>query len=160
MDLEKLKALAIEAKALAEKATPGPWSNWPGDMVMAGEGDSEKEIAVWCDDGTEDDMRLIARARTAVPELADAVLALAAEVERHRASAPQPAVLFGGQAKLLRALAETTLRLAQLHGQKSGAHEALVEAETGLARALGFVPRESPPPETTAFDEDPACPDA
>jgi hypothetical protein len=56
-------------------------------------------------------------------------------------------VLFGGQAKLLRALAETTLRLAQLHGQKSGAHEALVEAETGLARALGFVPRESPPPE-------------
>ena len=40
------------------------------------------------------------------------------------------------------------------------AHEALVEAETGLARALGFVPRESPPPETTAFDEDPACPDA
>lgn len=103
MDLEKMKALATEAKALAERATPGPW---------------------------RDEYSFNARARTAVPELADAVLALAAEVERTRDNV----------AKMMAELAAA-----------AKCDESLWRAE--VERLGGHVG-------PSAFDEDPACPDA
>ncbi len=91
IDLDAISALAREAKERADKATPGPWEWWTicsyrrltardGKIggVMHGYtcGDGVPDIIV-----SEEDMALTAAARTDVPVLADAVLAL---VERVR----------------------------------------------------------------------------
>ena len=106
LDLDTLEARAKGALALAEKATPGKWQRdvaQDGEMLPDGTGyagdyydtndvvrfvdeyknplDYPQEIACAFTPG---DAALIAGARSGMPELADAVLALCAEVRRLR----------------------------------------------------------------------------
>lgn len=101
MNLEELKRLATEAKARAEKATPGPWHAFYHDnddelgdvafCVAAHDPAMMEDYVLLSVDGCdrEDereqwplDVEFAAAARTDVPALADAVLALVAELER------------------------------------------------------------------------------
>ena len=96
-DIEAIAALAREAKARADRATPGQWvcgARWqrgpkdkrrddhPGLTAIAGVGLGQYVLTEH-DGGVypANDQRFIAAARTDVPALADAVLAL---VERVR----------------------------------------------------------------------------
>ena len=96
MDLEKMKRDAAEAKAIADKATPGPWVYRHGTLKSYVASTDEREDlgvslqALHWKDGyevpAEANTEHIAHARTAAPTLTDHVLALAADVERLRES--------------------------------------------------------------------------
>lgn len=90
IDLPSLRAAAEEALALAERATPGPWT-WAVSFGFGSlQGTCEGGDVVWYtndDDGLHAepaDSAFIAGARSTVPALARSVLALAEEVERLR----------------------------------------------------------------------------
>ena len=75
MNTDEYKRLATEAKARADKATPGPWKDEYGNddtsHIRDSNGDYMFEVL-----GQYTDTEFIAHARTDVPTLADAVLAL------------------------------------------------------------------------------------
>jgi len=84
LDLAALRAQAEAALTLGEKATPGPWGGAGGRvyaLLPLGRGAQSicvQDIGEW-HYGNRD---FIADARTSLPALAGAVLALVAEVER------------------------------------------------------------------------------
>lgn len=95
-DLTKIKQDAVEAKALAEKATPGPFYVLPEKnrffwVVLDKNADLQKdyEHVVVFENATnldKENAELFAASRTIVPQLADHVLTLADEVEKLRAA--------------------------------------------------------------------------
>ncbi len=101
-DHSDIIATAERVKALAEKATPGPWvAKEPkkpvgrakeGDRLIVGERTKEHiaEVFQYRNDDHKDETtgianaRFIADSRTSCPLLADAVIAMAAEIERYK----------------------------------------------------------------------------
>lgn len=91
--LDAMAVMAMAAKTLSDKATPGPWKWWTScsfRRLTEDRWDAQAGgvmHAFTCRDGvadievSDDDMAFIAASRTAVPTLADAVLSL---VERVR----------------------------------------------------------------------------
>lgn len=88
INLDAIAALAREAKARADRATPGPWKWWTScsfrRLTQERRGAKEGGVmyAFRCSDGVSDiqiseaDMAFTEASRTDVPALADAVLAL------------------------------------------------------------------------------------
>jgi hypothetical protein len=86
INIESLRALAIEAKRRADKATPGPWKLWGMEVMSDPEGLSNIAHATpvamtFCHNEIGKprtfDVDFIAAARTDVPALAEAIIALA-----------------------------------------------------------------------------------
>lgn len=89
-DLDACRKLAAEERAVTERATPGPWaeavlSGGHVESVACAEPGAPLLVVDIISGDTPADAAHIARSRTAVPALCDAVDALAAEVERLRA---------------------------------------------------------------------------
>lgn len=114
-DLDRYRQQAREAKGRAEEATPGPWRNEPWNFtdgerraqvarpiavwissddstppdgsneVWVAEDETDDYVYAW-EDATPANLTFIAQARSDVPTLADAVVALADTVERQRAT--------------------------------------------------------------------------
>lgn len=76
MNTESLRQKAIEAKALAEKASSGPWNIW-AIMEILKRGDPDQGHA-----SLQLDAKFISASRELVPELAEAVLQLLSEREK------------------------------------------------------------------------------
>ncbi len=92
IDLDAIAALAMAAKERADKATPGPWEWWTScsyrRLTARGGQIGGVMHGHTCRDGVPDiivsdkDMAFTAAARTDVPALADAVLALVERVKK------------------------------------------------------------------------------
>ena len=93
INLDAIAARASEAKARADRATPGPWKWWTScsfrRLTQERRGAKEGGVmyAFRCSDGVSDiqiseaDMAFTEASRTDVPALADAVLALVERVK-------------------------------------------------------------------------------
>jgi hypothetical protein len=119
-DISRYLALATEAKQRAEQATPGPWDQpdraWCdlGEVWPASRGSTHDGMAIAYDITHTGDVAFIAAARTDVPELADAVEALAAEVRRLTALA-MAVDLLQAENRVLRADVERMAPLYYIH---------------------------------------------
>jgi hypothetical protein len=89
-DLDAYEALAWEAGALADAADQGPWGvDGAGDIMRPGDPDEREERLLFASDPSArfrpENSDFIAHARTSVPAMRDAILAIAEEMRRLRA---------------------------------------------------------------------------
>jgi hypothetical protein len=84
LDLDAIEKLAREATAIADKATPGPWTYKPNGRrsVVRPDGREVRTVCSCLSANEQDvaDWQFLAAARADVPALAERVLALIARV--------------------------------------------------------------------------------